>query len=103
MNAEDYKAGYRAGFEAGRVKALEEPAAKLDLVALSRASTAPPPRRQRPTSGSRRCTCGHVDTTHNELGYCQARGARYSDGCHCDGFDRVAPAVLDQTTMETNR
>jgi hypothetical protein len=89
-NAEAYKAGFRNGFEAGKLAALRESVQPEETLAALRALA--PPRRRQPTSASRRChTCGHVDTTHNELGYCQARGKAGTDGCHCG--DWIPPCL----------
>jgi hypothetical protein len=86
VNAEDYQTGYRAGFAAGREAALRE---IRESVELSKRA----PRKRAPFPDSRRCVCGHADTTHNELGYCQARRDRsnkHSDQCYCTSFGAVA-------------
>jgi hypothetical protein len=46
------------------------------------------PHRRAPLPPERKCDCGHADTTHNDLGYCQAKGReKFSDRCDCDTFE----------------
>jgi len=81
---EAYTAGYRNGFEAGKLAQLRD-SAQIEATLAELRNT--PARRRQPTPANRRChDCGHADTTHNELGYCQARGKAGSDGCHCSNW-----------------
>lgn len=77
---EAHKAGYRDGFLTGRAGQMT---AYVDsLLPKPAPKTAPKPRALKPKCED----CGHAAVTHNELGYCQARGKKNSDGCHCDYF-----------------
>ena len=94
--AEARMAGYRDGFEAGQIKAFVP--MKLPVRTPKTRVTTP------------RCDCGHVASTHNDLGYCQARGKKNS-GCHCDVFqnddvrrvwaERKAALAVEQEVSET--
>ena len=86
-DSEIRREGYRLGFEAGKAVALYE---LSDSVAVPQAKRAPAPHR------TPKCSCGHAISTHNELGYCQARrdksDPKHSTQCYCDSFSEAKPA-----------
>lgn len=89
--AEARREGYRGGFAAGRMAALQERVAADRALAELRELLAAEPVKRRVLPVERRCDCGHADTTHNDLGYCQAKDRsvdrRYADRCPCSSFE----------------
>lgn len=90
MNSEEWRTGYRVGFEAGKMSAIES----------ARQPLPPKPRRTR-TSTPKCADCGHAARTHGELGYCVGHtvdrmpdGTKYRGECICTGFRApVEPGV----------
>ena len=96
MSAEDYKAGFRNGFDAGRSVAVKDAQNIRD--ALTALASTPGIHKRPLVPLERRCDCGHADTTHNELGYCQA-GTRTLKECHCVAFTRHTIHATKEETL----
>lgn len=83
---ESYKAGYRVGFEAGKMSASF---AQGGLAAAIQKFTENQPKQTRRSTP--KCDCGHARSTHNDLGYCQGKDRTvdrsYADQCGCEGFE----------------
>jgi hypothetical protein len=99
MPSDDFREGYRIGFEAGKASASLT-FGRVDT-ALHALASEPSVRRPR-VLGPKCVDCGHAFSTHNDLGYCQARGKAGSDGCHCDyAMDAEQRAQIDARNRKT--
>lgn len=94
-----FTAGYRAGFEAGKAAAYRDSTHITD--SLNALAAEPAVQRAPRVTGPKCVDCGHAYTTHNELGYCQAKGKAGSDGCHCEyAMDAEQRARIDARHSE---